>query len=68
MITWISEKLKLLEEKATAPGASAFQKNTYDFFRREVTQHYKTIVAINVDASIKLVRESLGDNHKDIID
>jgi hypothetical protein len=37
VINWISEKLKLLEEKANAPGASAFQKNTYDFFRREVT-------------------------------
>jgi len=65
VISWISEKLKLLEEKAVG---SPIQKTIYENFRREVTQHYKTIVAINVDASIKLVRESLGDNHKDIID
>lgn len=45
-----------------------YNKNTYDNFKREVTQNYKTIVGINVDKAIMLVKNGLGDNHKDIID
>lgn len=54
--------------KALSPDASVYNKNTYDSFKREVTQHYKTIVAIDVDKAIRLVKEGLGDNHKDVID
>jgi hypothetical protein len=65
---WIEEKLRFLHDKATGPEASVYNKNTYESFKREVTQNYKTIVAINVDKAILLVKQCLGDNHKDIID
>jgi hypothetical protein len=65
---WIEQKLKILQDKATAPDASIFNKNTYESFKREVTQNYKTLVAVDVDKAIMLVKTGLGDNHKDIID
>lgn len=68
LMQWIEEKLRFLHEKTTGPEASVYNKNTYESFKREVTQNYKTIVAINVDKAILLVKQCLGDNHKDIID
>jgi hypothetical protein len=68
LMQWIEEKLRFLNDKATGPEASVYNKNTYESFKREVTQNYKTIVAINVDKAILLVKQCLGDNHKDIID
>ena len=64
---WIEAKLKVLADKVSH-DPSVYNKNTYENFKREVTQNYKTIVAINVDKAIRLVKEGLGDNHKDVID
>jgi hypothetical protein len=57
-----------LQQKAQAEDGSVYNKNTYESFKREVTQNFKTIVAINVDKAIMLVKYGLGDNHKDVID
>ncbi len=67
-MNWIEVKLKFLHEKAFGPETSVYNKNTYDNFKREVTQNFKSVVAINVDKAIMLVKSGLGDNHKDIID
>ena len=67
-MNWIEQKLKFLQEKALSTDASVYNKNNYENFKREVTQNFKTIVAINVDRAIMLVKQGLGDNHKDIID
>jgi hypothetical protein len=67
IMQWIESKLKVLADKV-AHDSSVYNKNTYENFKREVTQNYKTIVAINVDKAIRLVKEGLGDNHKDVID
>ena len=64
---WVESKLKILEEKALK-AENVYDKNNFEAFKREVTQNFKTLVAIDVKESIRLVNERFAGNHKDIID
>lgn len=43
-------------------------KNIFEQFKREVTQHIKKIVVMNPKETIKLIEEKFGANHKEMID
>lgn len=67
VIKWIKEKLALLESRAEA-SKSVLDKNTFEQFKREVTQNIKKIVVMNPKETITLIDEKFGANHKEMID
>eukprot|EP00347_Sterkiella_histriomuscorum_P024298 403331615 len=67
VIKWIKEKLALLEGRAEV-SQSVLDKNTFEQFKREVTQNIKKIVVMNAKETITLIDEKFSGNHKDMID
>ena len=65
VIKWIKDKLALLEERSVK---SIQDKNTFEQFKREVTQNIKKIVVMNAKETIILIEEKFGANHKEMID
>ena len=67
VIKWIKQKFALLEERAEK-SQDVIEKNTFEQFKREVTQNIKKIVVMNPKETITLIEEKFGASHKEMID